>query len=263
MKNLQYCLCALIITLTACTTLPQVVPQGENTSILGISVDVNRIMFSPYPHSIYFIKLGDKESSYMSDGTFLPSNYQQDCQYYLLNAEPGRYIAVAAFKGSLTKDAAGNTVKESPDDTVYYFPIEMVQLTDIKFKAGESAFMGSYKVDLPLNFKYGMKNPDELQTYYCKRLQPNKAEPNALGCCIETFTFIGGGTGEKAEVVKLKNKDRDTKAEIEFWTKAKKHFRDSSIEALQDKDQAANLKIWQTIIDRKLKKISGEQADTE
>ncbi len=259
MRNIKYGFCALMIMFTACASLPPEVPHGENSSIIGISVRVNRIMFSPNPHAVYFIKLNEKDNIYMSDGSFLKSNFHEGDQYYFLNAEPGRYIAVAAFKGSETTDGRGNTVKESPDDTVYYFPLDMVQFTDTKFKTGEIAFLGKYTLDLPVNFEYGLKNPDESQVYYCKRLQPNKAEPSALGCCIETLIAIGGGTGETAEAVKLKMKDKNRKAETEFWTKAKKHFSESSIQGVQDKEESDKIKIWLNIIDRRLKKISEDQ----
>jgi len=254
LKNLQYGLYFLILLFISCASLPPEVPQSENSSILAIAVNIRGRITAPYPDTILLIKLNGKDNSYFSDETVLRSNFQNEGRYYFLNAEPGRYIAIGAFRSS----ESGNSVKERPDDYTYYFPAEMVQSTDTEFKNGESVFMGEYVTRLPFNFEYGIKNPDESQLYYCKRLQPNKADPSTLGCCIETFIFIGGGTGENAEALKLEEKSRDNKSEIKFWMKAKEDFKADSLQKFQDREIEVKNALWQNIIDRKLKKLNGE-----
>jgi len=258
LKNLRYAFYISILLFAGCASIPPVAPQNGESSIVGISVKISGRIYAPYPDSIFLIKLNEKEKSCLSENEFLTSNFQEDGRYYFLNAEPGRYIAIGAFRKSESADAYGNSSKVRPDDYIYYFPADMVQLTDTTIKKGESAFMGEYETHLPFNFEYGIKNPDDAQLYYCKRLQPNKAEPSAFGCCIETFTFFGGGTGDTAEAVKLKGKTRDNKSEINFWMNAKKHFKPDSLQKIQYREPAEKNILWQEIIDRKIKKLENE-----
>ncbi len=102
MKQFRYICFLIILVMVGCASLPPQVPQNDNSSLIGISVK-NKILIEPsvFFSSILLIRLADNEKSYLSDNTIIQSNFRKGDQYYFLNAEPGRYIAIAGVGNSL------------------------------------------------------------------------------------------------------------------------------------------------------------------
>jgi hypothetical protein len=127
--------------------------------------------------------LPEGEPAEIPQGVLYPSNYESGGYFYLLNAKPGRYVAVASFRAQSAPPAApaggnGVTVSFSPGSSKYttYFPSEMVRTTVVDVKPGEIAFMGSFIVDMT----YGLEGADPVQTFYYRLLAPGDEQKNGV-----------------------------------------------------------------------------------
>lgn len=256
MKTIKYLIIVLAILITSCATLPPQNPINEKSSIIGISLEIKRTLFPPTPYKVFFIKLNETENSYLSNNEIIESNYYKDGRYYLLNAEPGRYIAIAAFEKQVSTNNSPYKSSTSTTYHVFYLPIDVIQLTDVKIQRGDVVFMGNYIVEWPFELNYGIDNPDKAQYYYCKRLQPNQAEATISGCLLESVFSIFLNTDEAAHAVRLKDKDKDNKAEIKFWSQTIKDFEGSSSQKKKYSDVVEKNKIWINIIETHINKIA-------
>jgi len=78
--------------------VPAPVPQNAHIGIT-LSSPIG-FRFSPYDHPftvIYFARLEEDQDSFVSKFPLVPSNAKSGNRFYLLNAPPGRYVAVAGF----------------------------------------------------------------------------------------------------------------------------------------------------------------------
>jgi len=120
-----------------------------------------------------------------------PASFSEGNQVYLLNAEPGEYVVVAAY-------ASARTVGRSRmPATGLYFDEESIQATAVTVEAGRIAFMGQIVAKIGFN----MKNADAAQTFY--------------------RDLIGGARGPYTPV-RLESLDRDSKTASDFWKRAVK-----------------------------------------
>ena len=89
---------AAVIGLASCTQPPQK-PAGNESSVLGVSLQTQwgSQGIAERPDAVYFIRLGGTDRV-RGHFPLLRSNFRQDNRYYLLNAPPGRYAAVAASR---------------------------------------------------------------------------------------------------------------------------------------------------------------------
>ncbi len=252
MKQFRYICFLIILVMVGCASLPPQVPQNDNSSLIGISVK-NKILIEPsvFFSSILLIRLADNEKSYLSDNTIIQSNFRKGDQYYFLNAEPGRYIAIAGVGNS--DRGSGDTVQAS-GTSIFYFPKEMIAMTEILVLPGEAAYMGQFIVETPFNLKYTIANPDEAQLFYCKRLQPRFVNPTLGGCLVDSF-FAIFGVFRSADAVVVKETSRLPEKEIVFWTKAMKHFEGSSLQRRQYAEHIKRNERWRNIIGMKLARL--------
>ena len=180
---------------------------------------------------VFFVKLdGGGEADLAQAGAFrstdlIPSDLSVGGQAYLLNAEPGRYVAVAlTFKASpgsrtsvtetigtvpVTFTAVGRSVENSA-----VLSMGVISDTEVTVGPQEMAFMGEYV----LTTSPRMKSVDEAQAHYWQQLQPGLAGRGVLA------RMHSGQAIFKADLKKVE-KDRST--EREFWTEAvEKAFKD-------------------------------------
>ena len=263
MKIIIYPYLIAILLLISCASLPPQNPIDENSSIIGIYIEIKDMtfvegrIFQPEPCEIYFIKLNETEDSYLSDNNIIKSNYYKNGQYYLLNAKPGRYIAIAAFQKLVINnwDSKGNIKDTSINNYTFYFPIDLIQLTDNNLQLGQIVFMGKYIIYSPFGSWYGIKNPDKAQLYYGKRFQPDKINMDKIEQFFEFLSYNSSEEYDFVVSVKLQKKDLSNKAEIEFWLNTINYFKGTTLEKMQYKKLVAKNKIWIDIINKHLNEI--------
>ena len=145
-----------LVLLSGCSSLPVPEPLSGSSSGIGIAVK-NRApirLFGNRPDRIYFVKLDDGSNATAATRV-LPSNYARGKYVYLLNAQPGRYAAVASFRRQVVLGAP--TSKYS-----VYFSEELIKVTEITVHPAEMSFMGEFVVDTSL----GLKKADKTQLHY-------------------------------------------------------------------------------------------------
>ncbi|HEX5137479.1 MAG TPA: hypothetical protein VFY93_10935 [Planctomycetota bacterium] len=124
----------LLLLLAACQGAPPPAPAGPASSVVAIAL-ITRADRPPHegrPRTAYFVKLA-------AEGTqpiLLRSDYERDGVLYLVNAQPGRYAAVACYG------------KGETNDWTAYFPESLIRATEKEVPEGRVVLLGSFRVDL-------------------------------------------------------------------------------------------------------------------
>lgn len=88
-----------VLTLTGCASIPEAPdPPAEQGAIIGIRITHNMpfgFFNEAAPHSVFFVRL---ENGNLLSDEILRSNYRREDRFYLLNASPGTYAAIASAK---------------------------------------------------------------------------------------------------------------------------------------------------------------------
>ncbi|MCZ6726881.1 MAG: M48 family metalloprotease [Acidobacteria bacterium] len=171
---------------------------------LGLTVEQRNILpvgSRPQASRVFFVKLEDGEET-LGERAFaatdlIPSDYSHKKQVFLLNAEPGRYVAVAAVLTSLNSSSSRTA----------FFSMAMIAETEVTVGPQEMAFMGEYSVSTSRK----MKMADQAQAHYYRVLLPGAAE---RGFHARIYHRQQGYTAD------LKSFAKDAATERGFWTKA-------------------------------------------
>ena len=147
---------------------------------------------------VYFVRLGEDVDMYAAE-SIVPSDFSKGKQVYLLNAKPGRYVAVAAQLGGM--GAAGG-------EYVVFFDRAMIPQTEIEVTPGRITFMGDLSVDL----KVKMSKADEAQMHYFRLVEPAAARTGF------TARALAGEYVYPGELIEL---DRTAETEKAFWALAR------------------------------------------
>ena len=148
-----------------------------------------------YAHTVVFVKLASHEDGIVGD-RFLRSSYTRGKHVYLLNTEPGRYLAVAC--------QTSQTIEYYTYVNTNFFSEELIPITEVTVEPGEFVFMGEFVVDRHGKF---YKEADPVQLHYRKLIAP--------------MTSVYRGS--------LHQLLRDPETEQTFWAVARdKHFRNQS-----------------------------------
>ena len=145
-----------LVLLSGCSSLPVPEPLSVHSSGIGIAVK-NRApirLFTNRPDRIYFVKLNDGSNATAATRVH-PSNYAKGKYIYLLNAQPGRYIAVASFRRQVVLGAPTSQYS-------VYFSEDLTRVTEITVHPAEISFMGEFVVDTSV----GLKKADRAQLHY-------------------------------------------------------------------------------------------------
>jgi hypothetical protein len=168
---------------------------------------------------IFFVRLDDDTDAFGADDV-IPSNFSNKKQVYLLNAEPGRYVAVAAGLQGTSAPAtvgssapAGGGVSTSVSYSVSFdyqafFSMEMISETEIEVFPNQMAFMGDFLVSTSTK----IKKADEAQSHYMRILAPNAVQK---GFMARAFS------GQAIYTAQLKSAAKDSAGAVEFWTKSR------------------------------------------
>ena len=171
---------------------------------------------------VFFVKLEDGNEPFDATDLIL-SNYADKRHVYLLNAEPGRYVAVAAGLGTTDGPAVGVTVAGQVGGVLVtfgmtfgvtiransFFSMAMISDTEVTVVPQQMVFMGDYVVSMNTKMK---KQGDEAQAHYYRLLLPGMAEKSNFG------RNLGG---QSVYIADIESVAKDIATEREFWTKSR------------------------------------------
>ncbi len=178
MKRLYGPVTFIAIVLGGCATT-QPIPELSQPQSSGFGIEVTLKapigIFSAKPDQIYFARI-DGDGSILQQ-QIIRSNYSKDGRAYFLNAQPGTYVAVAAFFARAGAPAGppspgfSITVGTGRSGYTTYFSKELVEHTKVTVRENDFVFMGSYLVDQSV----GLDGVDEVQTHYKNVIAPGAA----------------------------------------------------------------------------------------
>jgi hypothetical protein len=252
MKNKKFLLLILFFVFWNCAAFTRVSPQSNSDSIIiGISINISRSVIQ----QLYFIKL-DENDSYLSNKEIIPANFNVDDKFYLLNAEPGRYIIIAGYKE--------NVKSSSTRRTTYYFPMKFIKLSDITVSKGNIYYLGDYYLWFSPSLSWGIDKPDEAQSFYCKRFQPNKLNPTIASVAEDVLdTYVGSlfnsAESDSAIAVNLDENKKSQLTEVQFWENTLKGLKGNLFQRKLFTEQLAMNEEWENIINKKLHVLKNKE----
>lgn len=143
---------------------------------------------------VYFVRLGEEMDTFAAESV-IPSNFSKAKQVYLLNARPGRYVAVGAhLKG---------------DQYTAFLDKAAIADTETEVRAGEVTFLGDFLLDL----KMKMRGCDDAQAHYARLIEPDASRKGWMG-----RTYLSKKYLYRAELVRV---DREAATRTDYWTVAR------------------------------------------
>ncbi|MBI1887095.1 MAG: hypothetical protein HYS19_01780 [Nitrosomonadales bacterium] len=203
-----------VLLVTGCASMPVPRMEDTQTSAIGIQVEAQAPVgiFSNKPDRIFFVRI-DGEGN-IEQNQVIPSNFAKDGRIYLLNAKPGKYAAVAAFRSQAGSPFApapqpGISVSVSVGKTGYttYFSKELIEATKVDVGHGEVTFMGSYVVKQSV----GLTDAEPIQNHYAELIAPGSSK-SGFGHLLSGDYHYRGAISEA---------ERDEDAKTQFLRKAK------------------------------------------
>jgi hypothetical protein len=148
----------LAVALAACRGAPPPAPATPEGAVVAIVLRT-RAQRDPHagrPTLAYFVRLGEGVDAARA-GTILPSNHHANGVAYLLDALPGRYVAVACHG------------RHDGYEWTAYFPEAMVRATEKTVPAGKAVLLGDFDGTL-----HSISTPgDRAQEHYLRVISPN------------------------------------------------------------------------------------------
>lgn len=209
-KRLAVMLGLALFGLSACAGVPPPAPLDSQSAALGISVKLKAPieLFSRHPDRVYFVRV-DKDDDIYTASQIIPSNYVKGDYVYLLNAAPGRYVAVASFLEQ--RSQMGRTTYTT------FFPEELIKHTQTVVTPGTVAFMGEYV----LGTSVGFDEADNAQLHYFHSMAPNAL----LGTGVMASMLSVMTSGEAYYRGVLKEEHKETPAERSFLATSAETFK--------------------------------------
>jgi len=179
-------------------------PPDPARGSIGIKIKVipPAKMGSSHADVVYFVRVEEERDRFAAENV-IPSNYSKGTHVYLLNAKPGKYVAV----GCVFNLAAGG------GDGVVAFPKPDIARTEVEVAPGKLVFAG----DIESSSSTKTDNADPAQSHYLRLISPEGAKHGFLGRAMTgNFMYIGG----------FKSFEREDPAESSFWAEAgQQHFK--------------------------------------
>lgn len=181
------------------------VTENKDSSVIGISIrTITLSVFSNKPETIYFVKLDEKDENNLGN-RIIPSNYVRGDYAYLINAQPGKYAAVASFF--------------TQTDNCYnsFYDAAIIKSSIIDVGPNQIVFAGKFKIENHMKNLYQNieQNGDKAQIHYYNLLKP-----------FMYGTFYCGS---------LISSEQTKEQETQFLTKTKSYFQDSEWIPIIDK----------------------------
>lgn len=221
-------------------------PAGTDRGAVGINVVVDPSIKKGATgkkrmraRKIYFIRSDDRSEPYsVANGMWpnyswteqelfarratavLESNYTRDGDIYLLNAEPGRYLAVGAV---VIEDVPGEAIAHPA-----YFSSEIVARTEVVVGPGQMVFMGNIRATV-------RGRPEPTQRFFLDTIPvPGAPLINLYGLGMVPYKAI-------PQWAKFDSVERGGKSEAAFWSRARKAFKYETtwLQLVPDQDSIA------------------------
>jgi len=204
-KNLGIWLLMLLAATALHAKKPRLPEPDPTCGSIGIEVKFTGFSGGGEVVTVYFARVGPEgESDRIGD--LLESTYERRGQFYLLNMEPGRYVAVGvravqstgttpvAGSGSFTFGLGLNIASE------WLFDDEVIRLSEVEVTPGRMVHMGDFRLTHE-RIEPSRLTDLQLQSYH--QLKPKRA-----------------AKGKKAVCAVLKAVEQGVAARRAFWEKA-------------------------------------------
>ena len=204
-RNTAVWVCRITVVLVGLITLApakEPSPPTPDSERGHIGLTVKR----PGAHAptVFFVRVEDDNDVFNAESV-IRSNWTVKKHIYLLNAEPGRYVAVAAN----TEVHSGGTFTDLISE-------DTIPLTEITVVPGRVVFMGHLVLK---GAGRKLSEVDPAQAHYLHLIRPELARLKGLGRAWSSMT-----RQNTAFRVALKSTSRDADAEREFWSLTKEFF---------------------------------------
>src|SRR2546426_5556849 len=117
---------------------PEVDPKLGGIGVWIKSTGPTPISIRPRANVVFFVR-ADSGVDVLNATDIIASNFSDKDQVYLLNAAPGKYVAVGAVTEG--QGAAATNSPSAPSANLY-FDKEMIPKTEVTVEPGQMAFMG-------------------------------------------------------------------------------------------------------------------------
>lgn len=194
---------ASLAPLVSAKPLPLEAPD-PGRGVIGVTIKVipPARMGSMAAVAVYFVRVVEDADRFRAESV-INSNLSKGRNVYLLNAKPGRYVAVGCDVAMASGGGEGRVVFTKAD----------ILKTEVEVRAGSVVFMGD--IDAQSSTKTG--ESDEAQAHYLPMIAPAAANKGFM-------TRALGGNFVYTAV--FKDIVRDEAAAAEFWGDAiEKHFK--------------------------------------
>lgn len=204
------------------------VPTDSRSSALGLNMRFRGLggLTSVTADEVLFVRIeeGGDVGDVSQAARLIPSNHAHKADVYLLNVQPGTYVAVAAVKRLETVrfvDGESQFVRTETEivTNYYYFARELIEQTMTTVEPASFAFMGKFIANIHV-FK-PFDEFDEIQRHIHQQIYPDAGSGNRIAVTIH-------------------ESDHSWDAELEFRDKAKANF---------EKSEWASTTPWAEIVD--------------
>lgn len=184
-KKMRFFIAAAVgLALAGCVSTPVQLPQPDAANAGAIVIKIDDICLPLTPcaeQKVIFARL-DSGTGLASKELYV-STLQKDDHYYLLNAQPGTYVAVAAGYSRSTNPLAfgggstSGTIGRSFAETIY-FSQSLIEKTKVRVMPGKLAVVGDFDFDIQGRMSFApsasdfLKAADRLQVHYAKTVDP-------------------------------------------------------------------------------------------
>jgi len=191
-------------------SLPLEAPDpGKGTIGVTVKVIPPAKMGSNYANLVFFVRVVDDADRFGAD-SLIPSTYSRGQHVYLLNAKPGRYVAVGC---KFDMGRVGVPLGGVSGEGAAVFAQADILRTEVEVRAGAVAFMG----DIVTGSSTKIKEADPAQAHYLRMISPRGAEQAFMARAF---------TGHIIYTAAFKSVERGEAAEREFCVAAIPNFKD-------------------------------------
>lgn len=193
----------LVASLVSAKPLPLEAPD-PGRGVVGVRVKVipPAKIGSNSADAVYFVRIVEEADRFGAEG-LIHSNYSKGQHVYLLNAKPGRYVAVGCDIDMGPGGQRGAVV----------FSKDAIQQTEVEVAAGAVVFMGEIEAQSSTK----TSEADEAQVHYLRLMAPTAANKGFMSKAM---------TGNYAYTATFKSVAKDEATASAFWREAtEKHFK--------------------------------------
>lgn len=212
----------LVLYLFGCASVPPPRPLEKGRSIVAIEITVRKEVFrfiTYQPDKVYFVRANDSDDVMIQDRV-IPSNYTRGDYFYLVNARPGRYAAVATWRREV--ESGSPPVPGSytlPDTTITTYTVflskDAIGKTEVVVPPSSIVFSGSFVID----YSQELSDADDAQSHYAKIISPRGGSDIFELLWSDEHNFVGRG-----DLHEIKH---DKGSERAFLKEASEVFKDS------------------------------------